>query len=57
MIHHVQIESGYKKYELNNVKLVYIQNIQTDETVKFTYIYCSRHVCQLINFILKIEFF
>jgi len=56
MIHHVQIESGYKKHKLNNVKLVYIQNIQMDETVKFTYIYCSRHVCQLINFILKIEF-
>jgi len=28
-----------------------------DETVKFTYIYCLRYVCQLFNFILKIEFF
>jgi hypothetical protein len=42
MIHRVQIESGYNKHELNNVKLVYtlhIQNIQMDETVKFTYTY------------------
>jgi hypothetical protein len=60
MIHHVQIESSYNKHELNNVKLVYtlhIQNIQMDETVKITCIYFLRHVCQLINFILKIEFF
>lgn len=60
MIHRVQIQSGYNKHELNNVKLVYtlhIQNIQMDETVKFTYTYRLRHVCQFINFILKIEFF
>lgn len=60
MIHRVQIQSGYNKHKLNNVKLVYtlhIQNIQMDETVEFTYTYRLRHVCQLINFILKIDLF